>query len=102
MRGLELLHALRESEREHTVIKIKIKGDDIPLVGVVDQIIGKDVIFKPYSLFGEKIRKTIVGIADIEKFVTIHLVYANGIFPHPNRVAIPAAKRARKRIKITR
>ena len=98
MSGLELLHALRESERDHVVIKIKISGDKKPLIGVVDQIVGKEVIFKPYTLFGEKIHKTIVPVSAIEKLVKIHLPYSNGIFPIVNRNPLPK-KTARKRFK---
>jgi hypothetical protein len=108
MSGLELLHALRESECDHTVIKIKIKGDDRPLIGVVDQIVGKDVVFKPYTLYGEKIHRAIVSITDIEKLMKIHLTYANGIFPLGSRSSVssptvaPPIKRARKRLKTLR
>jgi hypothetical protein len=103
MSGLELLHALRESERDHTVVKIKIKGDNKPLIGAVDQIVGKNVIFKPYTLFGEKIHKAIVSILDIEKLVKIHLTYVNGIFPIVSRAPIaPPVKRARKRLRQAR
>ena len=89
MSGLELLHALRESEREHIVVKIKIKGDRRPLIGAVEQIIGENVILKPYTLYGEKIHKTVIPILEIEKLVKIHLIYNNGIFPLHSRPPVP-------------
>ena len=97
MSGLELLYALRESEREHIVVKIKIKGDDRPLIGAVDQIIGKDVILKPYTLYGEKIHKTIIPILEIEKLVKIHLIYNNGIFPLHARPPMPGKTKTRSK-----
>jgi hypothetical protein len=94
MSGLELLYALRESEREHIVVKIKVKGDDRPLIGAVDQIVGKDVILKPYTLYGEKIHKTVIPIFEIEKLVKIHLIYNNGIFPLHARPPVPGQTKA--------
>ena len=97
MGGLELLYALRESEREHIVVKIKVKGDDRPLIGAVDQIVGKDVILKPFTLYGEKIHKTTIPILEIEKLVKFHLIYNNGIFPLQSRPPVPTQTKTRTR-----
>lgn len=77
----ELLHDLRESEQEQTVIKIKVKGIDKPIVAAVDRITSTTVVLKPLTLFGERLETTTIPLIHIEKLVKFHLRYQQGIFP---------------------
>jgi hypothetical protein len=82
MSELELFHVLRESECDLTVLKMKVKGIDNPIIGTVDRIIGKtEIILKPYTLYGEKLSQTIIKISKIEKIVKVHLHYSHFLLP---------------------
>lgn len=82
MGELELFHVLRESERDLTVLKMKVKGFENPIIGTVDRIIGKtELILKPYTLYGEKIAQTLIQISKIERLVKVHLHYSHLLLP---------------------
>ncbi len=82
MSELELFHELRESERDLTVLKMKVKGFDKPIIATVEKVIGKtEVILKPYTWNGEKLHTTMIKIADIERVVKVHLMYTHLMFP---------------------
>lgn len=82
MSELELFHELRESERELTVLKMKIKGIEKPVIATVEKIIGKtEVILKPYTWMGERHQNTVIRIDRIEKVAKVHLMYSHLLFP---------------------
>jgi hypothetical protein len=82
MSELELFHVLRESERDLTVLKMKVKGVDNPIIGTVDRVIGKlEIVLKPYTLYGEKLTRTVIQISNIERLVKVHLHYSHLLLP---------------------
>lgn len=82
MSELELFHVLRESECDLTVLKMKIKGIENPIIGTVDRIVGKsEIVLKPYTLYGEKLSTTVIKISKIEKLVKVHLHYSHLLLP---------------------
>lgn len=96
MSELELFYVLRESECDLTVLKMKVKGIENPIIGTVDRIIGKAaIIMKPYTLYGEKLTNTVITIANIEKLVKVHLHYSHLLLPmtRPQQILRDAAKR---------
>lgn len=95
MSELELFHVLRESECDLTVIKMKVKGIENPIIGAVDRIVGKsEIILKPYTLYGEKLSHTVIRISNIEKLVKVHLHYSHLLLPmtRPKQMTAPATK----------
>ncbi|HEY0741844.1 MAG TPA: hypothetical protein VGD40_10290 [Chryseosolibacter sp.] len=98
MSELELFHVLRESECDLTVLKMKVKGIDNPVIGTVDRIVGKsEIILKPYTLYGEKLTTRVIKIANIEKLVKVHLHYSHLLLPigRPQQTVRPASKATR-------
>lgn len=82
MSEMELFHVLRESECDLTVLKMKVKGIESPIIGTVDRIVGKsEVVMKPYTLFGEKLSTTVIKISRIERIVKVHLHYSHLLLP---------------------
>jgi hypothetical protein len=81
MTKLELIHALKESEQDQIVLKIKLKGEEKPVLAVVDRIRNHEIVLKPFTLYGERLLKTVFPVSDIEKIAKINLPYDQGIFP---------------------
>jgi hypothetical protein len=104
MSEMELFHVLRESECDLTVVKMKVKGIENPIIGTVDRIVGKsEIIMKPYTLYGEKLSTTVIKISRIERLVKVHLHYSHLLLPPMTRPqqkftdARKSAKTARRR-----
>jgi hypothetical protein len=104
MSEMELFHVLRESECDLTVVKMKVKGIENPIIGTVDRIVGKsEIIMKPYTLYGEKLLTTVIKISRIERLVKVHLHYSHLLLPPMKRPqqkftdARKPAKTARRR-----
>jgi hypothetical protein len=97
MGEMELFHVLRESECDLTVLKIKVKGIENPIIGTVDRIIGKsEIVLKPYTLYGEKLTTTVIKIARIERLVKVHLHYSHLLLPmRPPQNLTPVKRPAR-------
>ncbi|HEY0652400.1 MAG TPA: hypothetical protein VGD65_04690 [Chryseosolibacter sp.] len=85
MSELELFHVLRESERDLTVLKMKVKGIENPIIGTVDRLGKTEIVLKPYTLYAEKLLHTVVPIAKIEKIVKVHLHYSHLLLPMAKR-----------------
>jgi hypothetical protein len=81
MSELELMHVLRESERDLTVLKMKVKGIENPIIGTVDRLSKSEIVLKPYTLYAEKLAHTVIKIATIEKIVKVHLHYSHLLLP---------------------
>jgi hypothetical protein len=82
MSEMELFHVLRESECDLTVLKMKVKGIENPIIGTVDKVVGKaEIILKPYTLYGEKLTTTVIKISSIERLVKVHLHYSHLLLP---------------------
>ena len=101
MSELELFYVLRESECDLTVLKMKVKGIENPIIGTVDRIIGKTaIIMKPYTLYGEKLTNTVISIANIEKLVKLHLHYSHLLLPMTRpQQTLPRSKRPVKNVR---
>ena len=101
MSEMELFHVLRESECDLTVLKMKVKGIENPIIGTVDRIVGKsEIVLKPYTLYGEKLSTTVIKISKIERLVKVHLNYGHLLLPmtRPQQNFAPV----RKSVKTTR
>lgn len=98
MSELELFHVLRESECDLTVLKMKVKGIENPIIGTVDRIVGKtEIILKPYTLYAEKLSNTVIKISNIERLVKVHLHYSHLLLPlsRPQMTISPVRKSPR-------
>ena len=100
MGEMELFHVLRESECDLTVLKMKVKGIENPIIGTVDRIIGKsEIVLKPYTLYGEKLSTTVIKISKIERLVKVHLHYSHLLLPMRPAMTLPPVKKAAKAVR---
>lgn len=97
MSELELFHVLRESERDLTVLKMKVKGIENPIIGTVDRLNKAEIVLKPYTLYAEKLVHTVIQISKIQKIVKVHLHYSHLLLPMTKPQARMTFKRQTRR-----